>query len=45
MKITQEVRDYAEAKGLDDAKAALTAGMEDKAAEFRTSGSEIYRGT
>jgi phosphomethylpyrimidine synthase len=41
-KITQEVRDYAVKKGLDD-HTALEAGMEEKAEEFRRTGSEIYR--
>ena len=41
MKITQDVRDYAEQQGLIDAD-ALTSGMEQKAREFRESGSEIY---
>jgi phosphomethylpyrimidine synthase len=34
MKITQDVREYAAKKGLDDAR-ALEAGLEEKAAEFR----------
>jgi len=41
MKISQEVRDYAAKKELDDAK-ALTQGMEEKAAEFKEKGSEVY---
>jgi phosphomethylpyrimidine synthase len=41
MEITQQVRDYAEAKGLDEAR-ALEQGMADKAQEFRSRGSEIY---
>jgi phosphomethylpyrimidine synthase len=41
MKITQEVRDYAAKKGLED-RAALEAGMEEKSEEFRKSGSRIY---
>jgi phosphomethylpyrimidine synthase len=41
MKITQEVRDYAEQKGLEPAE-AVTAGMEEKAAEFRARGGEVY---
>jgi phosphomethylpyrimidine synthase len=42
MKITQDVRDYAKAKGLaeDD---ALVLGMEEKAKEFRESGGKIYQ--
>ena len=42
MKITQDVREYAQKKGLD-AEVALTAGMEEKAREFRESGSKIYQ--
>jgi len=42
MKITQEVREYAEKIGADE-KAALAIGMEEKAKEFVESGSEIYR--
>ena len=42
MKITQDVRDYAAGKGLA-ADQALTAGMQEKAEEFKKSGSEIYR--
>ncbi len=34
MKITQEIRDYAAERGVT-AENALTAGMEEKAAEFR----------
>ncbi len=42
MKITQDVRDYAAGKGLA-AEQALTAGMQEKAEEFKKSGSEIYQ--
>ncbi len=35
MKITQEVRDYAAAKGIADAEAALEQGLSEKAAEFK----------
>jgi phosphomethylpyrimidine synthase len=41
MKITQDVRDYAAQKGLEEAT-ALEAGMRDKAEEFRQKGAEIY---
>ena len=44
MKITQDVREYAQKKGLD-AEAALIAGMEEKAREFRESGGKIYQKT
>jgi phosphomethylpyrimidine synthase len=42
MKITQEVRDYAAQKELDE-QAALTAGMKEKSAEFAAAGAEIYQ--
>jgi len=42
MKITQDVRDYARAKGLAE-DAALEAGMAEKAEEFVEGGSEVYR--
>jgi len=41
MKITQDVREYAAQKGLDDAK-ALETGMREKAEEFKKQGAEIY---
>ena len=41
MKITQDVRDYAAQKGLED-EAALAAGMEEKAEEFKKTGAKIY---
>src|SRR5687768_516437 len=41
MKITQDVRDYAVQKGLEEAK-ALEEGMREKAVEFREKGAEIY---
>jgi phosphomethylpyrimidine synthase len=41
MKITQDVREYAAQKGLEDAK-ALQEGMREKAEEFRKRGGEIY---
>ncbi len=42
MKITQDVRDYAASRGVDE-QAALEAGLAEKAAEFRAQGAEIYR--
>ena len=42
MKITQEVRDYAQAHKLQDMSEALDAGMKEKAVEFRRQGSKIY---
>ena len=41
MKITQDVRDYAAAKGLAPEE-ALDAGMKEKSEEFKKAGSEIY---
>ncbi len=41
MKITQDVRDYAAAKGLSEEKALVT-GMEEKSREFVNQGGEIY---
>ena len=43
MKITQEVRDYAQARGIEDARAALTMGLREKAEEFATSGADLYK--
>ncbi|MFN0279616.1 MAG: phosphomethylpyrimidine synthase ThiC [Pyrinomonadaceae bacterium] len=43
MKITQDVREYAEKQGLE-AEKALAVGMSEKAAEFKATGSEIYHG-
>jgi phosphomethylpyrimidine synthase len=41
MKITQDVREYAESLGLDE-QAAIQKGMEEKSEEFRKTGAEIY---
>ena len=41
MKITQEVREFAKQKGLNEAQ-ALDEGMETKSEEFRRGGGEIY---
>ena len=41
MKITQDVRDYAEKLGLDEQE-ALNKGMQEKAIEFVKKGSEVY---
>jgi len=43
MKITQEVRDYARAHGLDDPGEAIRSGMEEKALEFRDGAARVYR--
>ena len=42
MKITQDVRDYAQRAGVAEAN-ALAAGLQEKAVEFRRHGAEIYR--
>jgi phosphomethylpyrimidine synthase len=44
MKITQDVREYAERQGVTEQE-ALAKGMQDKAKEFVESGAEIYRRT
>jgi len=41
MRITQDIRDYADAQGLDE-QAALVAGLEEKAAQFRQLGGQLY---
>jgi phosphomethylpyrimidine synthase len=43
MKITQDVRDYAESHRLDDIDSAVSEGMKEKAAEFVKEGGRIYR--
>ncbi len=43
MKITQDVRDYAAQKGIDDFNLALAEGMEEKSAEFKEQGAEVYQ--
>ncbi len=43
MKITQDVRDYARSKGIDENQAALSEGMKDKSREFKEQGAEVYR--
>ncbi|MEE2766534.1 MAG: phosphomethylpyrimidine synthase ThiC [Pseudomonadota bacterium] len=42
MKISQDVRDYAQSKGLESS-AALEAGMQEKSQQFREDGGQIYR--
>ena len=42
MKITEDVRQYAEEKALDE-QAALQAGMKEKSEEFKKAGLEIYQ--
>ena len=43
MKITQDVRDYANAQNID-AEKALAVGMSEKAKEFVATGNKIYHG-
>jgi len=42
MKITQDIRDYAEAKGLADTGDAIESGLKEKAEQFRRQGGKIY---
>lgn len=42
MRITQDIRQYAHAQGLDE-ESARNSGMEEKSKEFREAGSHIYR--
>ena len=42
MKISQEVRDYAQKKGISEAD-AIEAGMQERSSEFIRSGAEIYQ--
>jgi len=42
MKITQDVRDYAKEKGLDE-KTAIEAGMSEMSQVFVEAGSELYQ--
>jgi len=42
MRISQDVRDYAEQKGMDLAT-AVEIGLKEKSAEFRRSGAEVYQ--
>jgi phosphomethylpyrimidine synthase len=43
MKITQDVRDFAKAHGVEEGPPAIAQGLREKAEEFRRSGGEIYR--
>jgi phosphomethylpyrimidine synthase len=42
MRISQDVRDYAQSKGMD-LTTAVEIGLKEKSAEFREAGSEVYR--
>ena len=41
MKISDEIRQYADENGMNDDE-AIRSGMEEKSKEFKESGSEIY---
>ena len=43
MKITQDVRDYAKERGIDDVSEALDKGMQDMSEKFQQSGAQIYQ--
>jgi phosphomethylpyrimidine synthase len=43
MKITQDVREYAKLRAVGDMSAAIEAGMQEKAEEFKRQGAGIYR--
>ncbi|MDR8391223.1 phosphomethylpyrimidine synthase ThiC [Aliifodinibius sp. S!AR15-10] len=43
MKISQEVREYAEERQIDDSKKAREEGMQEKSGEFMDKGGEIYQ--
>lgn len=42
MKISQDVRDYAKAKGIEDENEALKQGMDEKSKQFLDEGADIY---
>tara|TARA_B100000941_G_scaffold290720_1_gene274340 strand:+ start:14938 stop:16731 length:1794 start_codon:yes stop_codon:yes gene_type:complete len=42
MKITQDIRDYANEKGLNDHAVAISFGLDEKSLEFKKLGKEIY---
>ena len=42
MKITQEVRDYAEENGINDLQSAINKGLGEKTVEFKQKGKKIY---
>ena len=42
MKITQDIRNYANKKGIESIKVAVDFGLEEKAQEFKELGNEIY---
>ena len=42
MKITQDVREYAQKQGIADLDKAMEQGMQDKSEQFKQSGLHIY---
>jgi len=42
MKISQDVRDYADKQGMENMDDAIKKGMDDMSKEFKEKGSEIY---
>jgi phosphomethylpyrimidine synthase len=42
MKISQDVRDYAAQKGIEDDQEALLSGMDEKSKQFLEEGADIY---
>jgi phosphomethylpyrimidine synthase len=43
MKITRDVRDYAESYRIEDIEIAVEEGVKEKSAEFLKEGGQIYR--
>jgi len=43
MKISQDVRDYARAKGINDLDRAVDKGLQEKSEEFKQKGAEVYQ--
>ena len=43
MKITQEIREYANRSGLDDIQVAVEDGLNSKSREFKKTGADIYQ--
>jgi len=43
MKITQDVRDYAASRQFKNIDVALETGMQEKAAQFREQGANLYK--
>ena len=43
MKITQDVRDFAQQQGISDVTVALEKGLQEKADQFKRQGAEIYK--